>query len=456
MAFFASPIRRSALSIPSLANQVSKISSQITTYLNQKGCHPDFTPKSPNLPETYEYEALRNQLSDAANDLLRLVNGPKNTFRTLTFSHTDLAAVQVALRRKFFQHVPDNNVGLTAADVAEAASIDVDRTTRILKMLATHRIFEEDGATGKFRHTSASAFLKKSGFTPMAEAALDDFFKATSEMDAWIEQSPNDMGLENSAFSKRFGTTFYGHCDAHPMVAERFSRAMTGWSLIDDNFAVLRDRFDWSSLENTKVIDVGGGNGHVSVDLAREFPNLTFTVQDLSPRQLSSGQAAAVGQRVKFQQYNFFEPQPINDGGVYLCRATFHNHNDQDSINMLRSLIPALQDRTDGPLILINDIIVPERAVGAITRAEENAHRQMDLLMLALFGAKERTEADWVRLLGTVDPRLEILKMHYNPRGAGLLVVRLNSEAVMPATGFSPSVFNGQLEASRPVHPVHT
>jgi hypothetical protein len=95
---------------------------------------------------------------------------------------------------------------------------------------------------------------------------------------------------------------------------------------------------------------------------------------------------------------------------------------------MLRALIPALEGRIDNPVVLINDSIVPERAEGAVTTAEENQHRQMDLLMLALFGAKERTERDWRGLFAKVDPRLEVVKMYYNPRGAGLLEVRLRGE----------------------------
>jgi hypothetical protein len=158
----------------------------------------------------------------------------------------------------------------------------------------------------------------------------------------------------------------------------------------------------------------------------QEFPNLIFTVQDISHHQLSSAQTAEVGDRVTFQQYDFFEPQPIRDAGIYLCRAIFHNHNDEDSIKMLRAIIPALEGRSDDPILLINEVIVPEYAEGAVTRSEENQHRQLDLLMLALFGAKERTEKDWESLLEKVDSRLKIVETHYNPRGAGLLQVRLS------------------------------
>jgi hypothetical protein len=158
------------------------------------------------------------------------------------------------------------------------------------------------------------------------------------------------------------------------------------------------------------------------------FPHLSFIVQDFSPNQLSSAQTAEVRDRIAFTQYDYFTPQPVRDAGVYLCRSTFHNQNDEASIAMLRALIPALEGRKDNPVVLINDSIVPERAEGAVTTAEENQHRQMDLLMLALFGAKERTERDWRGLFGKVDERLEVVKMCYNPRGAGLLEVRLREE----------------------------
>jgi hypothetical protein len=47
--------------------------------------------------------------------------------------------------------------------------------------------------------------------------------------------------------------------------------------------------------------------------------------------------------------------------------------------------------------------------------------------MLALSGAKNRTVKHWEGLLEKVDPKLEIAKMHYNPRGAGIVQVCLKS-----------------------------
>jgi hypothetical protein len=276
-------MRQSTISIANLANRVSELSTQIIKYLDEsKYAHPDFTSKSPDAPETYAYEGLRNQLTDAALDLVRLVSGSKNTFRTLSFWHTDLAAIQVALHRKFFECVPDDNIGLSASEVAKATSIDVDRANRILKMLATHRIFEE--AEGKFHHTAASVFLKTHVYAAMAEEQLELFSRASGEMSEWVDASPLEIDAKDSPFFRHFGELFYDYHDRRPEKAKRFSDAMRSWSTsmyardrwqrltplaVDNSYTVLRDRFEWSNLTNTKVVDIGGGNGHVCVDLAR-------------------------------------------------------------------------------------------------------------------------------------------------------------------------------------------
>lgn len=164
------------------------------------------------------------------------------------------------------------------------------------------------------------------------------------------------------------------------------------------------------------------------------YPHLEVIVQDMFSHQLSASEAAEFGDRVSFQQYDYFKPQPIRDAGTYLFRSCFHNHNDEECAKMLQALVPALVGRDDDPRLLINDCIVPERAEGDITRSEEHQHRQLDMIMLVYFGGKGRTERDWRKLMKSVDQGLEILKMHYNPRGGGLLEVRLNEGIDKPST----------------------
>lgn len=175
------------LSIRSLANQVSKLSTQISAYFHASfQPEPDFSVDSADVPDTPEYEALRVEINDAALDLLRLINGPRNTLRSLIFSHYDLAALQVALERRFFDHVPlvvelmgesTANKHMTVhgacpAEIAKRAGMDEDRTARVLRLLATQRIFEEvyDDGRVRFQHTATSAiFARDKGFSEMAQ-----------------------------------------------------------------------------------------------------------------------------------------------------------------------------------------------------------------------------------------------------------------------------------------------
>lgn len=170
-------------SILSLANQIYRLSLQTSSYLSSSGKpEPSFGSLSTSVPETPEYETLRASLNDAALDLLRLINGPKNTLRSIFFTHYDLAALQVALDFQFFQHVPlllDEKVetgqavsGASVAEIAEKAGIDEDRTARVLRLLSTQRIFEEvEGQEGRFRHTANSALF-----------ARDEEWNATASM----------------------------------------------------------------------------------------------------------------------------------------------------------------------------------------------------------------------------------------------------------------------------------
>lgn len=60
--------------------------------------------------------------------------------------------------------------GASVKQIAEKAGMDEDRTARILRLLATHRIFQEE-ESGIFKHTAASALL-----------ASDKDFHATADM----------------------------------------------------------------------------------------------------------------------------------------------------------------------------------------------------------------------------------------------------------------------------------
>lgn len=83
---------------------------------------------------------------------------------------------------------------------------------------------------------------------------------------------------------------------------------------------------------------------------------------------------------------------------VYFFRWIIHNYSNPYAVKILRALIPALKP---GARILINDNCLSE--AGSENPWDEARMHRMDLVMLALLNAQERTEAEFRELFRTVD-----------------------------------------------------
>jgi hypothetical protein len=142
------------------AREALKQAERLVNYLEQNGLEePNFTSSSPPHPGNGEYDAIRIDLTQAAEDLTRLATGPLQWIRTFCCCHHDLAAWQVALRFKYFTIVPLDRP-ISVKEMAAEAKMDEDRLRRIMKFLTTQRCFQElDG--DKFEHTALSAFIAR-------------------------------------------------------------------------------------------------------------------------------------------------------------------------------------------------------------------------------------------------------------------------------------------------------
>lgn len=140
------------------AREALKQAENLVQYLELKGLEePDFTVSSASTPADLEYDNIRINLTDAAQDLILLSKGPMQWLRTFFCCHHDLSAWQTALRFKYFTIVPLDKP-MSVKDLAATAKMDEDRTSHIMKLMASQRCFEEI-EEGVFVHTSLSAFI---------------------------------------------------------------------------------------------------------------------------------------------------------------------------------------------------------------------------------------------------------------------------------------------------------
>ncbi|KAK7734289.1 hypothetical protein SLS53_007939 [Cytospora paraplurivora] len=409
-----------------LANNILEKTKVVAEYLQANNlAAPTFAPDSTSIPETLISSPLYSSLKTSLEDLQRLIDGPRRFWRSFCVQGYDLAAVQIALDFGFFGLVPAGG-DISLADVALKAGLDEDRVSRSIRMMITLGIFQEP-RPGFVSHNSISDALRKDEeLKATVHYSLDEMLKAASGTADALKEWPYQADSVHSPFSKRHGLPIFSYYEKNPYHAGRFARAMAGATKMDRHINELRDSFPWDTLNGT-VVDVGGGSGHISIALARLYPSLKFIVQDGSTDMLAEGRTLLsddVRDQVSFMQHSFFEPQQLRDVGAFLIRQCTHNWCDRDVVTMLKSIVPGLEGSKPGTPLLINDIVLPEHT-GTLPPHAERELRQIDMIMLVSFGAKQRTRTEFETLLKEADPRFELHKVHADGSRLGLLEVYL-------------------------------
>lgn len=181
---------------------------------------------------------------------------------------------------------------------------------------------------------------------------------------------------------------------------------------------------------------MGGSTGHASIALARQYPELTFIVEDLpeviaqGPEYVSSQEdSRSLKRRVSYKAHSFFDPQPVQDADVYLFRTVMHNWSDDDSVRILMHLVQILKPRAR---ILIMDVVLPDP--GTLPASKERLLRMRDLSMLQIFNHPERSLQHWKTIFSRVDRRLQVTRVE-QPAGSVLSIIELGLEEPMEISG---------------------
>ncbi len=262
------------------------------------------------------------------------------------------------------------------AEIAQETGADADTLHRLLRALASEGVFAER-EPGVFANTEASELIRRGGgWDDFAHLFGDVWYRTMGELGATGEPS----------FPQLFGTDFWSWLAARPDERAAFDRAMEqGKERRVERF----DGVDWRGDET--VVDVGGGNGSLLVELLRRQPGLRGIVFDL-PETVRGEEA--LGDRIEFVEGDFFESVP--EGDVYVLSGILHDWNDERAAAILRSIHAAAPA---GARVLIVDGVV-------LAGNEPDGQKWLDLLMLALLDGRERNDAQWRSLLeaGGLEP----------------------------------------------------
>jgi hypothetical protein len=294
-------------------------------------------------------------------------------------------------------------------EVAAAVGADADRLTRILRGLVVEGVLVQDG-DGRFALTAIGERLRD-GAPGSLRGQVIVRGEAYWQAAAGLLRTATDGG---TAFAHVHGERFFDHLACHPEREAAFQASMAGRA--EREAADVVAAYDFAGLQ--RLVDVGGGSGVLLQAILEATPDLRGVLLDRPEAvQRAARRLAAAGltERVECRVGDFFASVPTG-GDAYLLSRVIHDWDDADARDILTRCREVM---TPEARLLLVEAIVPERAQDGPEAI------RMDLHMLMLLGARERTEAEYRRLLAEAGLALERVVPTASPAGLSVLEARL-------------------------------
>ena len=279
----------------------------------------------------------------------------------------------------------------SAAELAKELKVNEDALYRVMRLLASQGIFEENNARS-FRNTGVSNFLRTG--VPGSVRSLFIFWGSDFHYPSFGQIMHS---IETGESSRTFlsGTDGFEHLRRDPEQARIFDNAMTNMSeLVGPAIAAAYDFGAWGSL-----MDVGGGSGILLSHILRAHPGLRGVLADqehVLDRAREHGYLGGDLQpRSTMESCNFFAHVPAGCR-AYLMKSVIHDWDDDQARTILsncRKAIPA-----DGVLLLVEWDLFGENV--------PSNGKFIDIVMLILTGGRERSVDEYRELLASTGFRL--------------------------------------------------
>lgn len=359
-------------------------------------------------PQLNEVRKSLIDTSSVLNALARGALGPFGRVQTIAGTHhTDQSSLHFIYRFRIPHAVPlDDTISFT--DLAAKVNVDELTLTRLLRHAMNNHFFCEP-QVGYIGHTIDTRLLATdSTLFDYVGCVLEDLRPASLHLPDAIEKWPGSEEPNQTGFNVACNTDLplYRYLMQSPERIRRASALMTQVTqTISRSGKAVAAAYPWQALcAGSTIVDVGGGNGHLSVALANEHPHLKFVVQDL-PGVSAQGEKELPSElkesgRVSFMPHDFFQEQPLKDAAAFLFVNTMHTWSDKYVVQILKKLTPALQP---GARVLICERALPEPGTAAVI--DEKEIRTVDMYMMHNLNGRERSVQDFFNLFEKADER---------------------------------------------------
>ena len=294
---------------------------------------------------------------------------------------------------------------MAAGDLAKSVGAAPRPLSRVLRGLAADGVLDEL-PDGRFALTALGGCLESDGSGSLHGAIVargDLYFRAA----AGLLEAVREGGV---AFEREYGSSLFDYLNRHPERGKAFQASMADRSRREA--AAVVPAYDFR--EFGRLVDVGGGTGTLLATILEAAPRLRGVLFDrpaVVARARERLAATSVADRCEFVAGDFFASVPAG-GDAYLLSRVIHDWDDDAARRILATCHRAMEE---GSILLLVEAVLPERA------REQPAAIRMDLHMLLLLGGRERTAAEFDRLLASAGFRLTRVVPTASPAGIAIV-----------------------------------
>ncbi|MCZ4123213.1 methyltransferase [Streptomyces sp. H39-S7] len=245
-------------------------------------------------------------------------------------------SLSVAARLGIADHLADGPK--SPAELAQLTDSDPDGVLYLLRVLGIVGVFKEN-EDGTFEHTETSQPLRDDHPESMRYWCV---LGGEMYYDVWRDLLTT-VKTGKPASQSEYGGSIYAYMDQDTDAGEIYDKAMA--DITRPAAAELARDFDFSWIR--KVVDIGGGTGHLLKGILGAHPDVEGVVADRGDvAERGTKELAATGnedliRRLTFVESDFFAEVPAG-GDAYFLKNVLHNWSPDSSVKILETVRKAM------------------------------------------------------------------------------------------------------------------
>lgn len=270
----------------------------------------------------------------------------------------------------------------TILELTQDTSVNPDRLQRFLQQLESTGIFSYDQVTCRWSNNEKSSYFLDKIPKSMIQLIFSSFYiEIGKDFDKVLHSNKNLFEINGRQ-------PFFDEIKKDKRALKLFQEGMQ--AMTKANSQNIINAIDLSVVQ--KLLDVGGGNGTLIMELVSNYTWLKGAVYErpeIAEIAEKNIEAAEMSEKIDVMEGSFFENVPCGYDAI-LMKYILHDWPDDECLNILRNCRDALQV---GNKLFIVDIVVDRNS------KYYKRHTVVDIRMMTILNAKERTQLEFKKLL---------------------------------------------------------